>query len=113
MSRTFRRKNFESEKYNSWTRQSNKIAGYYTVRESWLNPIYRKPTESEFFQAYWENHGESKSSSARSPNHWWKNFDQRKERRFNERELFRWAFKEDYEPMFKNRDSDDFWWYWD
>lgn len=116
MSRTFRRKNYELVNASSWDRRGRKIGGFYAQRDEeydWMSERYRAPTEKELKQNYWYNHSESKTGNSRSPSKWWKNQDSRKLRRFNEQELFRWAFKVDYEPIFRLKIFEDFWWFWD
>lgn len=121
MSRTFRRKGYEQTKGSSWAREGNSVAGYYTQYEyDWViengdyvrYAIWRKPTKREYDSKYWDLHSDNHQGRW-SVKRWWRNSEQRKERRFNEKELFRWDFREDYEPMFKNNEDNSLWYWWD
>jgi hypothetical protein len=117
MSRTLRRKHYESENPKS---RGFKTAGFYTEYDHYCETsnghggywIFREPTQQERDRKYWLIHSESKDGNARGPGRWYKQRKEKLNRRANTRELHRYLTR-DYEPFFtdnpkKNWDS----YYW-
>lgn len=119
MSRTFRRKNYELQNATSWDRQGRKAGGFYTEKVwnrgstwSWGWYTYRPMTERERNEAYWFNHGESKSAQSWSPGRSYRSMRMRENRSINKQELIKFLKNPDtYEPMFEDNPR-NCWWDW-
>lgn len=124
MSRTFRRKGFEKTQNTSWNKQGNSVAGYYTeydliypegVNSRWYYwtalRIYREPTKEERKFKFLVAHGESHRSE-RTPSREYRQSRERKMRRYNKQELYKFKDNSDYEPMVKTN-PDSHYWDWD
>lgn len=123
MSRTYRRKNYEATQGTSWDRASDKIAGFYTVRDwsrgYWKNGVYvsghvyyRAPTEREYNKEHWRIHGESRHSNEWGPGKGYKQHRMNENRQINETELIKWKkYPDDYEPLFEEEPRSH-WWDW-
>lgn len=112
MSRTFRRKHYETEVgVSTWN--SKKVAGYYTEWDIYwaddpTDPKYqirveehRKPTREEYYRKYWWIHGESKTAYSWSPGPDNRRNREIENRRLNKTELHKWLRNEEYEPLFE------------
>lgn len=108
MSRTFRRKNYESEQ---WSKAAGfKYGGFYVVHEYLGEPSpfgkyqgwhwgWRAPTREEYNKRYWRIHGESSTSSSYGPNRYYKRMWSKQHRKNAEIELRRYAYSADHEVM--------------
>lgn len=114
MSRTFRCKNYEQENNTSWDRQGRKtslfgaerIGRYYETP-----PLFREPTREEFFQQFYNFHGESSSGNSRSPGKWYRQNRMKENRSINKREIIKFMKDADYEVMVENNPR-NCWWDW-
>lgn len=120
MSRTFRRKNYEStvgQRYRNY----RSLAGYYTKNVFrrrtfdgsyyWsLNFVgsYRAPTEKEYYHDFWKLHRDN-HQNAWSPNRDYRKFRQVQNRNINKTELAKWIKNENYEPLFEENPRSHYW----
>lgn len=109
MSRTIRRKTYEKTRRPS-EYGGFKSGGFYTTCEYFLHemqrghggcPTYRPMTEQERNERYWEIHGEAKHNNAWTPNHYYRNKEERKLRYSNELEIKRFLGNPEYEPQLR------------
>lgn len=104
MSRTIRRKNYESTQNTSWDKQGSKTAGYYTECEyaRWsIRPIsFREPTKEEYWHKYRAIHADGRSWdwNLRS---YLKRYSNKMVRRLNDAQLHKWVGNPDYEIQLK------------
>jgi hypothetical protein len=138
MSRTKRRKNYVVENNTTWDRKGKKVALEFTQDLRWsvdiptegtgniwmsvygelmegqiyLDRIYRPMNKEEHWWKQRMMHGESRTRSARSPNHWHRLNRQKQNRSINKQEMLKWLKANgEYEPMFEENPR-DCWWDW-
>lgn len=120
MSRTYRRKNYETVCQNSYWGGS-KLAGFYTevdwvpldLNRGWLGHVYtyRAPTKAERFKRWYSAHGESRHANHRTPGPAYREHRMRQNRSINKEELHRCLREVEYEPLFEANPR-DCWWDW-
>lgn len=119
MCRTFRRKNYEDTKGNSWSRRGRKTFGYYTesgwkevgFKECWNrgNTFYRVPTQQEYYKEYYRVHGDNHRSQW-SPGKWFRKTKHAENKTLNNSELSKWMKNPDgYEPVFEANPRSNLW----
>lgn len=106
MSRTYRRKNFESTQGSSWGRQFTKLYGNYvgckyasTSPESrYLVKIHYQKSGRELWEEVRYNHSDH-SVNVFSASREYRNARMRENRMLAKQELFKFRMNPDYEPM--------------
>ena len=129
MSRTYRRKNYEDTQRTSWDNRGRKQSGYYNkdvyVKVEWWNDYYKcwhgisvrngqtvPLDDREFYKRYWRIHNDT-VRYWKGPNAWWRRHCNKRMRCNARHELHKFVTREDYDPVFKTRDSAFDWWYYD
>lgn len=119
MSRTFRRKGYETGRRPGC---QSKIAGYYTKEDvikydadpknGFTHPTYvhviRAPTKVEYYKDYWKLHGDNNQGiwnlhKITRHNRMMQN------RRINKNEICKWIKNEEYEPLTEDNPRSNAW----
>lgn len=119
MSRTYRRKDYEEVKQNSWDRMGQKKFGkgncgvdYAYTKSGGLSPIYRELTKEEKKRNFLRYHTDKgKRCGMGRPPRWFLNLRERTLRQDNKHELYKFMQDQDYEPMC-TEEKQWCWWYW-
>ena len=113
MARTYRCKNYEDTRGNSWDRAGRKVNGFYTQKtwNCYFEDVFSVPTKRELFEMKHWAHGESSTKNSRSPNKYHRLNRMRQNRMINKTEIFRFIKDENYEPM-TEADPRNCWWDW-
>lgn len=113
MSRTYRRKNFEQTRNNSWAVRGFKTNGHYTASDGYWGwdkmEVFRPATKQERWEKDKWRHGESRHASERSPNRYHRNYREVRHRMRCKQEIIKFMKDPDYEPNYYEEPDSCLW----